>query len=234
MTSKLGSSCSSQHGDKTAELARALSEEKFRSLALAEEAEQFRAVAECTYDVECWLSPAGRLVWVNQAIHRMTGYSAAECLAMPDFPASLVYEEDRGRILQTFAEAAQGSSGNDLPFRIRQANGGIVWVAVSWQPISTASGRCLGYRASIRDISDRKRAEERVVQQGKLLAGLLANIPSGVFWKGRDFRYQGCNESFARSAGMKQPDDIVGRTDYELAWDHDQADYFRDCDRQVM
>jgi len=72
------------------------------------------------------------------------------------------------------------------------------------------------------------------VEQGKLLAGLLANIPSGVFWKGRDFRYQGCNEAFARSAGLKRSEDIVGKTDYELAWDRDQADYFRACDRQVM
>jgi len=158
----------------------------------------------------------------------------AECLAMTDFPASLVCEEDREQILEAFAGAAKGSSGNDLPFRIRRADAGLVWVAVSWQPIGTASGRCLGYRASIRDISDRKRTEERVIQQSKLLAGLLANIPSGVFWKGRDFRYQGCNESFARSAGMNRPEDIVGRTDYELAWDHDQADYFRACDRQVM
>jgi PAS domain S-box-containing protein len=242
MMSEAGVDCAGQNDGEeksslrcqVAELARALSGEQCRSLALAEEVEQLRAIAECTYDVEWWVSPDGRLVWVNQAVDRMTGYSAAECLAMPDFPATLVYEEDREQVLQAFAGAARGTSGNDLPFRMRRMDGGLVWVAVSWQPMRTASGRCLGYRASIRDISDRKQAEERVVQQGKLLAGLLANIPSGVFWKGRDFRYQGCNEAFARSAGMKRSEDIVGRTDYELAWDHDQADYFRACDRQVM
>ncbi len=219
---------------QVAELSRALSEERSRAKALADEAEQFRAVAECTYDVECWVSPEGQLVWVNQAVQRLTGYSAAECLAMSDFPAPLVYEGDRERILQTFRGAAQGRSGNDLPFRIRRADGELVWVAVSWQPMCAQNGRYLGHRSSIRDISDRKLAEEQLIQQGKLLAGLLANIPSGVFWKGRDFRYQGCNEAFARSAGVKRSEDIVGRSDYELAWDRDQADYFRACDRQVM
>ena len=219
---------------QVAELSRALSEQRCRAQRLAAEAEQFRAVAECTYDVEWWVSPAGRLVWVNQAVQRLTGYSPAECLAMSDFPALLLYEEDGERILQAFQGTAQGSSGNDLPFRIQRADGTLVWVAASWQPMRTPDGRYLGHRSSIRDISDRKLAEERLIQQGKLLAGLLANIPSGIYWKGRDFKYQGCNQAFARSAGVERPEDIIDRSDYELAWDPDQTDYFRACDRQVM
>jgi two-component system sensor kinase FixL len=219
---------------QVAELSRDLAEQRCHAQKLANEVEQFRAVAECTYDVECWVSPSGRLVWVNQAVRRMTGYSPTECLAMSDFPALLVYAEDRERTVQAFQGAAQGSSGNDLPFRIRRKDGGVVWVAASWQPMCTPNNRYLGHRLSIRDISDRKLAEQRVTQQGRLLAGLLANIPSGVFWKGRDFKYQGCNEAFARAAGVQRPEDIVGRSDYDLAWDRDQADYFRACDRQVM
>jgi PAS domain S-box-containing protein len=219
---------------RVAELSRALSEETCRAQSLADEVEQFRAVAECTYDVECWVSPTGRMVWVNQAVQRLTGYSAAECVAMSDFTTPLVYEEDRERVLQAFDGAARGSSGNDLPFRIRRADGGLVWAAVSWQPMYTPNGRYLGYRSSIRDTSDRKLAEERLIQQGRLLAGILANIPCGVFWKGIDFKYQGCNEAFARSAGVTRSDDILGRSDYELAWDRDQADYFRACDQQVI
>ncbi len=219
---------------QVAELSRDLAEQRRGARELANEVEQFRAVAECTYDVECWVSPGGRLVWVNQAVQRMTGYSATECLTMSDFPAILVYAEDRERTVQAFQGATHGSSGNDLPFRIRRADGGVVWVAASWQPMCTPNNRYLGHRLSIRDISDRKLAEQRVIQQGRLLAGLLANIPSGVFWKGRDFTYQGCNEAFARSAGVQRPEDIVGRSDYDLAWDRDQADYFRACDRQVM
>ena len=166
------------------------------------------------------------------AIDRLFGgRSAWRCATSP---TSLVYEGDRERIFQAFRDAVQGRSGNDLPFRIRRADGELVWVAVSWQPMCAQNGRYLGHRSSIRDISDRKLAEEQLIQQGKLLAGLLANIPSGVFWKGRDFKYQGCNEAFARSAGVKRSEDIVGRSDYELAWDRDQADYFRACDRQVM
>jgi len=219
---------------RVTELSQALADERRRAQELADEAARFRAVAECTYDVECWVGPDGRLMWVNQAVERLTGYSAAECLGMSDFPAPLLYAEDREQVLQAFREAARGGSGNDLPFRIQRKDEKLVWGAVSWQPMRTPRGGFLGHRSSIRDISARKRAEERLVQQGKLLAGLLANIPSGIFWKGLDFRYRGCNQAFARSAGVASPDDIVGLSDYELAWDLEQANYFRACDRQVM
>jgi PAS domain-containing protein len=39
----------------------------------------FRAVADYTYDWESWHAPDGRLVWVNPAVERITGYSVAEC-----------------------------------------------------------------------------------------------------------------------------------------------------------
>lgn len=80
---------------------------------------------------------------------------------------------------------------------------------------------------------DGKRGDARV-EERSLLTSIVAHIPSGVFWKGRDFKYQGCNEAFARSAGVTCAEDIVGKTDYELAWEHQQADYFRACDRKVM
>lgn len=90
------------------------------------------------------------------------------------------------------------------------------------------------HRDPASQVSESQRVEDRLLEQQQLLLSIVSNIPSGVFWKGRDFRYRGCNEAFARSAGVARPQDIVGKTDYELAWDADQADYFRACDHRVM
>ena len=40
--------------------------------------EQFRAIAENTVDWENWHSPTGKLLWVNAAVQRVTGYEPAE------------------------------------------------------------------------------------------------------------------------------------------------------------
>ncbi|MHC1783698.1 MAG: histidine kinase [Anaerolineaceae bacterium] len=68
----------------------------------------------------------------------------------------------------------------------------------------------------------------------QLLQLVLDNIPQEVFWKNRDSVYVWCNSKFAVAAGVETPDKIVGKTDYDLAWTKDQADFFRLVDQRVM
>ena len=108
---------------------------------MASEAEhRFRAIADYTYDWESWHGADGRLIWVNRAVERLTGYDAAECLTMPDYPLPMIVAEDRRRMTDLLAGAAGGSSGNDVEFRVQPRQGGRVWVAVSWQPMYDAAG----------------------------------------------------------------------------------------------
>lgn len=131
----------------------------------------FETIANYTYDWETWFSPEGRALWINPAVERMTGYSVAECLAMPDYPAPLVHEDDRAAIGRHLASAARGSSDNDVEFRIKRKDGSYGWGAVSWQPILDDDRHAMGYRTSVRDITVRKEAEEaltRAVSEAEL------------------------------------------------------------------
>ena len=47
-----------------------------------------------------------------------------------------------------------------LSFRIKHKDGALKWVSVSYQPMYTEKGECLGLRSSIRDISKRKQVEQ--------------------------------------------------------------------------
>lgn len=119
----------------------------------------FKAIANYTYDWEVWVSPASRILWTNPAVKRVTGYSIKEIMVLPDYPISLVYEDDRDRIRRAFKSALEGSTGNDVEFRIERKDGKIIWVAMSWQPIYDEKENSLGHRESIRDITSRKEAE---------------------------------------------------------------------------
>ncbi|MEA3275960.1 MAG: PAS domain-containing protein [Pseudomonadota bacterium] len=70
--------------------------------------------------------------------------------------------------------------------------------------------------------------------QQDLLGGILENVAASIFWKDRGSCYLGCNEQFAREAGLSSPPEIAGKTDYGLAWTREQADFYRECDRRVM
>lgn len=132
--------------------------------ALRETEERFRAIADYTYDWETWVGVDGKARWINRAVKRMTGYTVGECLSMPDYPLGLVHPKDREEIARHLEGAARGSEGNDITFRILRRDGSTCWAAVSWQPIYDSEGEPLGYRTSVRDICQRKLAEDALHQ----------------------------------------------------------------------
>jgi hemerythrin-like metal-binding protein/PAS domain S-box-containing protein len=83
------------------------------------------------------------------------------------------------------------------------------------------------------DITERKRAEETLFRQTEMLQLVLDNIPAGVFWKGRNLIYMGCNSACARAAGLGAPGEIIGKSDFDLAWKA-SAEAYRTDDRAVM
>ncbi len=70
-------------------------------------------------------------------------------------------------------------------------------------------------------------------QTQQVLRLILERIPQLIFWKDRHSVYLGCNEHFARVAGMETPSAIVGKRDEDLPWG-DQAAAYRDHDRRIL
>ena len=77
----------------------------------------------------------------------------------------------------------------------------------------------------------RAQVEERTQQlalKGDLLQAVIDTVPMRVFWKDRALRYLGCNPAFARDAGKSNPSELLGKTDYDLAWAHEAERYQAD------
>ncbi|QYO64490.1 PAS domain-containing protein [Leptolyngbya sp. 7M] len=83
-------------------------------------------------------------------------------------------------------------------------------------------------------VTERQQAELKLRQSQQLLQLVMDNIPQLIFWKDRNSVYLGCNQSFAVAAGVNSPQDVVGKTDYDLPWKPQETEWFRQCDRRVM
>jgi two-component system, NtrC family, sensor kinase len=76
--------------------------------------------------------------------------------------------------------------------------------------------------------------EEKLRSSQEMLQLVMNNIPQFIFWKDRNSVYLGCNRNFAQLVGIGSPENIVGKTDYDLSWKKEEADFFRECDHRVM
>ncbi len=63
---------------------------------------------------------------------------------------------------------------------------------------------------------------------------MLAEEPEFVFWKDPQSVYLGCNQRFAEAAGLRRPEEIIGKTDLDLAWTGTEADFYREVDHRVV
>jgi len=173
-----------------------ITERKQAEKALRLSEEKFKTIANYTVDWESWFAPDGKYLWVNPAVERITGYSADEVLAMPDFISVMIAEEDRGAFRNIFQKALTGTFGENYEVRHCHKNGWILWLSVAWQPVYGVDRRFLGIRTSGRDITalkqsydERRKLQEQLFQAQKMeaigtLAGGIAhdfnNILSGI------------------------------------------------------
>lgn len=76
------------------------------------------------------------------------------------------------------------------------------------------------------EIVSRRRSQE-------MLPLVMELIPQSIWWQDRDSRFLGCNLNFAIVAGVGTPDNLIGKTDYDV-WTKSEADFFRSVDARVM
>jgi PAS domain S-box-containing protein len=147
--------------------------------ALHEREERFRLIAETSYDWEVWVGPHQEVLYISPSCELLTGRPAEEFLADSTLLERIVHPDDRemyAEHAERFADAAEGH----IDFRILAPNGRKIWICHRCRPIYGSDGTFLGRRASNRDITDRKQAEESLAERQERLRSLFAALPIGI------------------------------------------------------
>jgi PAS domain S-box-containing protein len=139
---------------------------------------KFRVVADYTYDWEYWAKPDGSLEYVSPSCERITGYRPEEFVNNPDLLIEIVHPEDRPVVSKHIKYREKVTAS--LDFRIITRLQEIRWIGHACQPIFTNEGEYLGHRASNRDITERKQAEEAVKLSEEKYRSVVENANEAI------------------------------------------------------
>ncbi len=178
-------------------------------------------------DMMCIAGFDGYFKRLNPSWSRVLGWSDEELYAEPFL--AFVHPDDRQPTIDAAQNLSEGQTVISFTNRYRCKDGTYRWI--EWVSSPVTEQQCI--YAVARDVSERKQMEAKLEASQQFLRLIIDHIPQAIFWKSRDLTYLGCNRYFAWAAGLASPDEIVGKSDFELSW-ADLAELYRADDSQVM
>ena len=139
-----------------------ITERRQAELALQKSEERFRLLAENAQDVvyRYRLVPQRGFEYVSPSVTALTGYTPEEHYASPDLELDLVHPDDRG-LLEAYLRDPAANTG-PIVLRWLRKDGGIIWTEQRNVPLYDEAGHLVAIEGIVRDISDRRQAEERL------------------------------------------------------------------------
>lgn len=179
------------------------------------------------------IGPDGHFLRVNRKYCDIVGYNYDELIKRTFW--DITHPDDKENDRKVLHQLLDGTIDTTaFEKRYIRKDGSIVWVNLTSSAVREKNRQMKYFIAVIEDITERKHTEEAIRTSREMLRLVMDNVPQAVFWKDLNSVYLGCNAVFARFAGVGTPDNIVGKTDYDLAWTKEEADSFRKDDQRVM
>ncbi len=179
------------------------------------------------------LAPDGILSfpYISSGCKELCELTPERVIAEPELLVSMIHPEDIANFEQVVAVSAKTLQPKHWEGRIITPSGKTKWVQTASKPEQQVDGGII-WDGLMMDISDRKKAEQELRESQQLLQLVFDTLPQRVFWKDQNLRYLGCNKLFAQDAGYSFPEEIVGKSDFDLSW-HKSAHLYQ-SDEQVI
>jgi len=196
------------------QLRRNLAERKQAEDALRKSEERFRNYFELGLIGMAITSPVKGCLEVNDEICRILGYERSELLRKNW--AELTHPDDLAADVADFNRVLAGEIDSySRGKRFIRKDGKVIDATISVKCLRRADGSVDYFVALLQDITERKRAEEKLWQSLHLQRAITEGTTDAMFAKDREGRYLMMNTAGARLVG-KTPEEMIGLDDTQL------------------
>ncbi|MDH4239064.1 MAG: PAS domain S-box protein [Phycisphaerae bacterium] len=166
--------------------------------------------------------------YVNPAICKMLGYTEEELklLGVRDIHP----KEDLEYVISEFKAQTKEERMLSQSIPCLRKDGTIIYADINSTNLLIDGRECnVGF---FTDITERKKAKEKLQESEGKYRTLLENLPQKIFFKDRNSVYVSCNDNLARDLKIKS-EEIAGKTDYDF-FPKELAEKYRADDKRVM
>jgi PAS domain S-box-containing protein len=168
----------------------------------------FRYLFESSHDVILFTDRAGNIMNINPRAEQLTGYTQSELSKMNIFD-DLIIAEDHSMIRKVIQDIFEGRSQTYVE-RWKTKEGEIIWFEGLSVPRLSPNGEVLSTFCTLRDITDRKRAEEELRKSECKFRELFDSTLDGVYQTDANGVFTMMNRAGATILGYKSPEEIIG------------------------
>jgi len=198
---------------------RDITERKLSHQLLKSSQRQLQDIIEFLPDATLAIDRDKRVIIWNKAIEKMTGIPASEMIGKGDYAYTIpFYGDARGQFMDlvfSYDDAIASRyknlkrDGDTLMAEVfcpaMYDNKG-AWIFVKVAPLHDQTGNVVGVIEIIRDITDRKQADETILKSEAKYRQIFENAPLGILHFNQDGVIEDCNENFVKIIGSTKAD----------------------------
>ena len=176
--------------------------------------QRYRALFENAKDMVFTCGQRGRLMTINNAGERITGYSRQELVGVG---IARLIAPDYARLAESMLERHGNGEGGGQTFQLELLTKDGLRVPVEISTSAYFSGtEAVGLLGIARDVTERRRAEQALAEERNLLRTLIDHLPENVFVKDTSSRVVLDNLSHRRLLGASTENEVTGKTDFDF------------------
>jgi PAS domain S-box-containing protein len=185
-----------------------ITDRKKAELAVKESEEKYRSLVESAKEAILTADSNGNIISWNRGAEEMLGYKAREVTGKPIFkiiPKNL-YKFEKKMMNKTrkigFVEGYES--------KVVAKNGTVIPVELSLSSIKDEKGKVIGFSSIVRNISERKKAEEVIRESEEKFRTFFENEPEYCYMVSHDGKIMDINKSALNILGYKK-NDLIGK-----------------------
>ena len=210
-----------KHGDPEivyCELAHAIrqaTDRKSRDLELFKKEARFQAVLESSPDAITVSDLSGNVIQFNKATLDMLGFSSKDELIGKN-GYELIAEKDRQKAMENLKRTLDQGSVRNIEYAFVTRDGHECPTELSASVLRDSSGKVVGFVSVAKNISERKKAEDRLRESEEKYRRLVELAPDGIIAVNVEGIVTSVNRSFLTLVGYDSEEGIVGKPFTEL------------------